>query len=91
MIDPEPNDQLVFLGDYLDRGNNSKEVVDYLIELGGQYSCSFIMGNHELMLLDHLKGHRSKEWRANGGEGHLKILSKKSFRTLLSQGAQGFL
>ena len=76
MIDPEPNDQLVFLGDYIDRGNNSKEVVDYLIEVGGQYSCRFIMGNHELMLLDHLKGHRSKEWRANGGKATLKSYQK---------------
>lgn len=76
IIDPEPFEQLVFLGDYIDRGSHSKEVVDYLIELGLRYSCHFLMGNHELMFLDHLKGHRSKEWLANGGKLTLQSYHK---------------
>ncbi len=75
-IDPEPFEQLVFLGDYIDRGSHSKEVVDYLIELGLKYSCHFIMGNHELMFLDYLQGHPSKEWLANGGKATLKSYKK---------------
>ena len=35
-IDPD-KDTLVFIGDYIDRGTDSKGVVDYLIELAGQY------------------------------------------------------
>ena len=33
-IDADPqNDTLVFIGDYIDRGNAGKEVVDYVIRL----------------------------------------------------------
>ncbi len=55
LIEPENDDQLVFLGDFIDRGNHSKGVVDYLIELDSSYSCHFLMGNHELMFLDYVE------------------------------------
>jgi len=72
LIHPDHDDQLVFLGDVIDRGERSKEVVDYLIELDLTYSCHFIMGNHELMFLDYLENHNSSEWLANGGHAMLK-------------------
>jgi serine/threonine protein phosphatase 1 len=49
-----PGDRLVFLGDYVDRGPDSRGVIDRLIELSGIYSCVFLLGNHESMLLDFL-------------------------------------
>ncbi|MCK5831903.1 MAG: serine/threonine protein phosphatase [Methylococcales bacterium] len=43
---------LVFLGDYVDRGENSKQVVDYLLtKLPNQFKPVFIKGNHEDLLL----------------------------------------
>lgn len=50
-IQLQPEDQLVTLGDYIDRGPNSKGVLDRLISL--QSSCQLIpiLGNHEEMLL----------------------------------------
>lgn len=51
-ISPNENDKLIFLGDYIDRGPDSKGVVDYLIELSKRINCVFIRGNHEQMLLD---------------------------------------
>ncbi|MEK6646588.1 MAG: metallophosphoesterase family protein [Candidatus Firestonebacteria bacterium] len=41
--------RLVFLGDYVDRGNKSKEVLDILFELKNRYANNIIMlmGNHE--------------------------------------------
>jgi len=67
-----PDDQLVFLGDLIDRGKHSKEVIDYLLTLRQRYSCFFIMGNHEMMYLDYLTSGNSKIWYANGGQATLK-------------------
>jgi len=44
-------DALVFVGDYVDRGPDSKGVIDYLIELSRSQHCIFLMGNHEDMML----------------------------------------
>ena len=68
LIAPEPGEQFVFLGDFIDRGNRSKEVIEYLIELKSVYSCHFIMGNHELMFLDYLEKRESGKWLINGGQ-----------------------
>jgi len=72
LVRPQPGEQLVFLGDLIDRGDHSKEVVDYLIELSFSYSCHFLMGNHELMFLDYLENRNSGEWLSNGGDATLK-------------------
>ena len=71
LINPEPGDQLVFLGDMIDRGDHSKEVIDYLIQLSSWYSCHFIMGNHEVMFLDYLEHRNSSKWLATGGQAML--------------------
>jgi serine/threonine protein phosphatase 1 len=41
----------VFLGDYIDRGNSSRETIDRLIEHGAAHECVFLKGNHELIAL----------------------------------------
>ncbi len=46
--------QIVFLGDYIDRGEKSFEVVDYLIDFKKEYDCIFLKGNHEDMLFNYL-------------------------------------
>ena len=52
-ITPTQNDQLVFLGDYIDRGLNSRRVIEHLIALSRQYPQTiFLRGNHEQMLLE---------------------------------------
>ena len=48
---PQKDDTLVFLGDYIDRGLNSKEVINCLIELSKKTNCIFLKGNHEDLLL----------------------------------------
>ena len=66
-------DALIFLGDYVDRGPNSREVVDYILSLTRNYvRISCIMGNHEDMLLDYLWGVNRNLYLANGGLTTLK-------------------
>jgi serine/threonine protein phosphatase 1 len=43
----ELGDTLVFLGDYLDRGEDSAATFDELIGLAEAYHCIFLRGNHE--------------------------------------------
>ncbi len=66
-ISPTPNDKLVFLGDYIDRGPDSKGVIDFLIELSKRTNCVFLRGNHEQMLLDVVdNGDDTYLWVING-------------------------
>ncbi len=63
-------DTLVFMGDYIDRGKHSKEVIERLIELEKQTNCIFLKGNHEQMLLKCLKTKSETDvctWMINGG------------------------
>jgi len=51
-LKPTDQDTLIFLGDYVDRGPESKAVIERLMELQEQYHCRFIMGNHEEMMFE---------------------------------------
>ena len=67
-----PGDELVFLGDYIDRGPDSSGVVSFLIELKASLSENklvFLKGNHEDMLLSYLglSGHHGNMFLPNGG------------------------
>lgn len=55
-LDIKSDDTLIFLGDYIDRGYYSKQVIDKLIELSKSCQCEFLMGNHEYYLLKMLSG-----------------------------------
>lgn len=47
-----PEDTLVFLGDYIDRGEDSCAVIETLLELRAQHNDTiFLRGNHEQMML----------------------------------------
>ena len=46
-----PTDTIVFMGDYIDRGPDSKGVVDTIIDLGNRYNCIYLIGSHEYALL----------------------------------------
>jgi serine/threonine protein phosphatase 1 len=73
ILDINPGqDVLVFVGDYIDRGPRSKDVVSYLIELGGRHDhVVFLKGNHEFLLERYLKGTESHMFLANGGDATL--------------------
>ncbi|HEY3353925.1 MAG TPA: metallophosphoesterase [Polyangia bacterium] len=45
----------VFVGDYIDRGPQSKEVIETILDLRRRHEVVALMGNHEAMLLDFLR------------------------------------
>lgn len=64
------DDLFVFIGDYIDRGPNSKGVIDTLIEWSRTHPKTvFLRGNHEDMLLDFLGmgGNGGEVYLGNGG------------------------
>jgi serine/threonine protein phosphatase 1 len=64
---------LIFLGDYVDRGPDSKGVVDRLIEgFSPPYTPVFLKGNHESLLLSFLNDPvPAPHWLYNGGDAAL--------------------
>ena len=63
------NDQLIFLGDYVDGWSQSPEVLDFLISLNQQQNCIFIRGNHDDLLHSWLNESKDNElWYKHGGE-----------------------
>ncbi len=51
-IRPRPDDTIVTLGDYINRGPDSRGVLDRLIALSRRCRLIPILGNHDQMLLD---------------------------------------
>ncbi len=84
------SDHLFLVGDFIDRGPNSKGVIDYIWELqttGHNITC--IKGNHEQMMLDSLVDlQQARRWLHHGGSqtldsfgvDHLKEVTKKYIR-----------
>ena len=70
-------DTIIFLGDLIDRGPQSWEVIQYvkhLKELLGK-RCVYILGNHEQMMVDFYK-HEDKSWFYNGYSQTLESFEK---------------
>jgi serine/threonine protein phosphatase 1 len=58
----------VFLGDYVDRGPDSRGVIDLLIERRRSHETVCLKGNHEAFLLDALREPaKLEDWRQYGG------------------------
>ena len=54
---PGGDDLLIFLGDYIDRGPQSYEVIDTLVDLASRaHNVVTLMGNHEDMFLRFIQG-----------------------------------
>lgn len=69
VIDWNPDeDLLIFIGDYVDRGQDSSGVLDFLIDLANQSpNVICLIGNHEKMFLDYLAGKNTQTFLLNGG------------------------
>lgn len=72
LIEQFPKDQQIcFVGDLIDRGPNSKQVLDFVLD--GRYDC--VIGNHEeMMLWDY------QMWISNGGLATLQSIGNDRLR-----------
>ncbi len=72
-IDERRDDRMtrvIFLGDYVDRGDHSKEVLELLAEFGADVgpSATFLRGNHEAAMMAFLKDPlEAVDWLGWGG------------------------
>src|SRR6185437_3616830 len=63
---------LVFLGDYCDRGPDSKGVIDRLLTIGEGFTRCHLRGNHDQVILDFLADPRVyRSWREFGAPATL--------------------
>ena len=75
---PEYNkdeDLLLYLGDYIDRGLSSKDVINHILQLQTEGIKSiFLMGNHEQFMTDFLfnKINNLSNWLMNGADQTFK-------------------
>jgi len=66
------SDRLILLGDYVDRGEDSCGVIEYILEIkrrAERVDC--LMGNHERILLDFVEGRDVSTFFLNGGTSTL--------------------
>lgn len=72
-VNPTEADQLIFLGDYVNRGPDSRGVIQFLIDLAARRRCVFLRGNHEVMTLQG-RDERTKAtvWNFTGGGDALR-------------------
>ena len=71
IVDPTADDLVVTLGDYVDRGPNTREVIDQILDLKKRCRLISLVGNHELMMLDAISSPNSTQfdfWLHCGGE-----------------------
>ena len=96
-IVPNKNDLMVFLGDYIDRGPDSKKVIDYIMNLqSNEYNVVTLKGNHEDYCVKAYNANKNqksfmgfksktkiqKEWEIHGGKQTLDSFNVESPRDI---------
>jgi len=72
-VELRADDTIVTLGDYVDRGPDSRAVMDFIINLGQTHQLVALRGNHEIMMLDaREKDSWLRPWLSYGGEETLQ-------------------
>jgi serine/threonine protein phosphatase 1 len=69
----QADDTILFIGDYIDRGPDSKGVIDIILGLYKKHrKIITLMGNHEFMFMNALKGISVSDFLSMGGDATLK-------------------
>ncbi len=77
----QKSDKIYCIGDYIDRGNDSKGVIDFILKLRKKgYHIHTLRGNHEQLMFDSVKSEKNfKHWVKNGGDTTLKSFRISSY------------
>ena len=80
----EKSDKIYCIGDYIDRGNDSKGVIDFILMLRKKgYNIHTIRGNHEQLMMDSIQSEaKFKHWIKNGGNTTLTSFGISSYNEL---------
>lgn len=82
------DDQLIFLGDYVDGWSESAALVSFLIELNKTHHCIFIRGNHDELCYTWLTQQTyNPEWMKHGGQATMdsySVLTKEDTKSHLT-------
>jgi serine/threonine protein phosphatase 1 len=96
-IRPARYDELYFLGDYIDRGPDSRGVIDYIRHLQKEeYTVTALKGNHEDFAVElydeeqqskkppflNLRNRKRRSWHSIGGKETLKSFGIKTLKEI---------
>lgn len=81
-IDTRPDDIFVFMGDYIDRGPDSKGVIERIISLGEKYKCVYLIGSHEYAYLHARQGDEYYDYLFWNYGGPATVKSYGSFENI---------
>src|SRR5439155_23128262 len=71
-VQPSPDDQVITLGDYVDRGPDSAGVLQRILALEKTCHLTALLGNHERMMVDARDNQSAYHaWLASGGKAAL--------------------
>ena len=82
-VEPDASDTIITLGDYVDRGPDSKGVIDLLLDLRRSNDVICLRGNHEIMMLE-ARNNRSHAllWLHHGGNATLASYDADNFERI---------
>ena len=75
------SDTIYCIGDYIDRGPDSKGVIDFILDLRKKgYQIRTLRGNHEELMMESGEDDQAyKDWVRNGGDATLKSFGVSSY------------
>lgn len=80
----QASDLIITLGDYVDRGPDSKQVVEWVMTRAQRGECIPLRGNHEIMMLGALKGELPmRQWLQFGGQEVIESYARDGGRGVI--------
>jgi len=80
----QKSDKIYCMGDYIDRGSDSKGVIDFILKLRKKgYHIHTLRGNHEQLMMESIQSEdKLKHWLKNGGQETLNSFGISSYNEL---------